>query len=155
MTLERPRSTSRRPPNRPGRRRSSTSTRTPSRRHRMRSSSREMAMRMTSRRAARVLALLLAVVGLVWATQARGVRAQERRTVWDKVFTADQAALGKTEYDTHCAGCHVKDLSGRDGGGEGPQLAGAAFTKKWDLQSVNQLYTEMKTRMPRNQPGSL
>jgi len=87
--------------------------------------------------------------------QAGTVRAQERRTVWDKVFTSDQAALGKMEYDTHCAGCHQKDLSGRDGGGEGPQLAGAAFAKKWDLQSLNQLYTEMKTRMPRNQPGTL
>ena len=47
------------------------------------------------------------------------------------------------------------DLSGRDGGGQGPELAGPAFRKKWDLQSVNQLYTEIKTRMPRNQPGTL
>src|SRR5262245_56065507 len=113
-------------------------------------------MRKTSRRAARMLALLLvAAIGEVWSMHAGPVRAQERRTVWDKVFTADQAALGKMEYDTHCAGCHQNDLSGRDGGGQGPQLAGAAFTKKWDLQSLNQLFTEMKTRMPRNQPGSL
>jgi hypothetical protein len=49
----------------------------------------------------------------------------------------------------------VKDLSGRDGGGEGPELAGAAFTKKWDFQNLNQLYTEIKQRMPRNAPATL
>ena len=66
--------------------------------------------------------------------------AQGRKTVWEKVYTSDQAALGKTEYDMVCAGCHGNDLSGRDGGGQGPELAGPAFRKKWDLQSVNQLY---------------
>ena len=32
---------------------------------------------------------------------------------------------------------------------------GNAFTKKWELQTLNQLYSEIKTRMPRNQPASL
>ena len=40
--------------------------------------------------------------------------------MWDKVYTAEQATKGKVEYDMSCSGCHVKDLSGRDGGGEGP-----------------------------------
>jgi mono/diheme cytochrome c family protein len=101
-----------------------------------------------------VIALVtVAAAGTAWSPHA--VRAQDRRTVWDKVYAADQAALGKTEYDTHCSGCHQKDLSGRDGGGEGPELAGGAFTKKWDLQPLNQLYTEIKQRMPRDQPGTL
>jgi mono/diheme cytochrome c family protein len=94
----------------------------------------------------------------VWvgaASLSVSLRAQDKKTVWDKVYTAEQAARGKMEYDAHCAGCHSKDLSGRDGGGEGPQLAGAAFTKKWDFQNLNQLYTEIKTRMPRDQPGTL
>jgi S-disulfanyl-L-cysteine oxidoreductase SoxD len=81
--------------------------------------------------------------------------AQQRKTVWDKVYSSEQAERGKTEYATVCAGCHGKDLNGRDGGGQGPELAGPAFTKKWELQSLNQLYTEIKTRMPRNQPGTL
>jgi mono/diheme cytochrome c family protein len=113
-------------------------------------------MTVTRRRVVRALVpLVVAAIGAVWSMRGDPVRAQERRTVWDKVYTTDQAALGKTEYDMHCAGCHQKDLSGRDGGGEGPQLAGAAFTRKWDLQSLNQLYSEMRKRMPRNQPGTL
>ena len=102
------------------------------------------------------VALLGAVwSGAAWLATEASVGAQDRKTVWDKVYTAEQATRGKTEYETHCVGCHVKDLSGRDGGGEGPQLAGAAFTKKWDLQNLNQLYTEIKQRMPRDQPGTL
>jgi hypothetical protein len=31
----------------------------------------------------------------------------------------------------------------------------AAFNKKWNLQTVNQLFTEIKTRMPDNEPASL
>ena len=102
-----------------------------------------------------VVLLCLAWVGAVWLSLGMAVSAQGKKTVWDKVYTADQATRGKMEYETHCAGCHSKDLSGRDGGGEGPQLAGDAFTKKWDFQNLNQLYTEIKQRMPRDQPGTL
>jgi mono/diheme cytochrome c family protein len=104
-----------------------------------------------------VCAAILCAVwsGTAWFVPGTSVAAQDRKTVWDKVYTEDQATRGKTEYETHCVGCHVKDLSGRDGGGEGPQLAGSAFTKKWDLQNLNQLYTEIKQRMPRDQPGTL
>ena len=102
-----------------------------------------------------VALLVAAWVGAVWVVSGTTVRAQDKKTVWDKVYTAEQATKGKVEYETHCAGCHVKDLSGRDGGGEGPELAGAAFTKKWDFQNLNQLFGEIKTRMPRDQPASL
>ena len=102
-----------------------------------------------------VALLVAAWVGAVWVVSGTTVRAQDKKTVWDKVYTAEQATKGKVEYDTHCSGCHVKDLSGRDGGGEGPELAGAAFTKKWDFQNLNQLFSEIKTRMPRDQPASL
>jgi mono/diheme cytochrome c family protein len=102
-----------------------------------------------------VAPLLAAWVGASWVGSTTAVRAQDKKTVWDKVYTTEQATKGKVEYDNHCSGCHVKDLSGRDGGGEGPELAGAAFAKKWDFQNLNQLYSEIKTRMPRDQPASL
>ena len=76
-----------------------------------------------------VALLFAAWVGAAWAVSGTAVRAQDKKTVWDKVYTAEQATKGKVEYDNFCSGCHVKDLSGRDGGGEGPELAGAAFTK--------------------------
>ena len=106
-------------------------------------------------RAIGVALLFAAWVGAAWVMSGTAVRAQDKKTVWDKVYTAEQATKGKVEYDNHCAGCHVKDLSGRDGGGEGPELAGAAFTKKWDFQNLNQLFSEIKTRMPRDQPATL
>ena len=112
-----------------------------------------MAVRENRRSAGLALWLVGCLVG-AW-TMHEPAGAQERKTVWDKVYTAEQAALGKAEYDVVCAGCHGKELNGRDGGGQGPELAGPAFAKKWDLQTLNQLFTEMKTRMPRNQPGTL
>ena len=100
--------------------------------------------------------LAVAVSAAAWLSQEAKVGAQQaRKTVWDKVYTDEQAGQGKTTYEVSCAGCHAKDLNGRDGGGQGPELAGNAFTKKWELQTLNQLYTEIKTRMPRNQPASL
>ena len=113
-----------------------------------------MAAVLRNRRSARIVLCLMGGVVVAWSMRELA-GAQGRKTVWDKVYTSEQAALGKTEFDMVCAGCHGSDLSGRDGGGQGPELAGPAFRKKWDLQSVNQLYTEIKTRMPRNQPGTL
>jgi hypothetical protein len=102
-----------------------------------------------------VALLLAAWVCVAWVMSGTSVRAQDKKTVWDKIYTTAQAEKGRVDYDAFCAGCHVKDLSGRDGGGQGSELAGNAFARKWDLQSVNQLYTEIKQRMPRNQPASL
>ena len=70
-----------------------------------------------------VALLFVAWVGAAWVMSGTAVRAQDKKTVWDKVYTAEQASKGKVEYDNHCSGCHVKDLSGRDGGGEGPEPA--------------------------------
>ena len=68
------------------------------------------------------LALWLVVGAVSVWTMHEPAGAQGRKTVWEKVYTSDQAALGKTEYDMVCAGCHGNDLSGRDGGGQGPEL---------------------------------
>ena len=86
--------------------------------------------------------LAVAVSAAAWVVAGgAGRRTAGRKTVWDKVYTAEQAAQGKTTYEVSCAGCHAKDLNGRDGGGQGPELAGNAFTKKWELQTLNQLYS--------------
>ena len=95
-------------------------------------------------------AILMGVLGggTAWNVT---VSAQGRKSVWDGVFAPDQAARGKTAFEATCAGCHGTDLSGMSG----PELAGDRFRNKWDFQSVNQLFTEMKTRMPRNNPATL
>jgi mono/diheme cytochrome c family protein len=104
-----------------------------------------------TRRAWGAVLVLVGVAALAgWSSQQQ-VQAQGRRTVWDKIYTAEQAAKGKTDYETSCSGCHGITLEG----GRGRPLNGNAFITKWDFQSVNQLYNEIKTRMPRDQPGSL
>jgi len=77
--------------------------------------------------------------------------AQGRKTVWDGVYTGEQAARGKAAFETNCVGCHGSDLAGLSG----PELAGDHFRTKWDFQNVNQLFTEIRTRMPRNNPSTL
>jgi hypothetical protein len=84
-------------------------------------------------------------------TGASIVSAQNPKSVWDGVYTAEQATRGKAAFEANCVACHGADL----GGGSGPDLVGSRFMNKWDYQSLNQLYTEMKTRMPRSNPGSL
>jgi S-disulfanyl-L-cysteine oxidoreductase SoxD len=86
-------------------------------------------------------------IGMFWGPAA----AQTRRTVWDGVYAPDQAARGKTVFEATCVGCHGVDLAGL----AGPELAGDRFRTKWDFQTVNQLFTEIKTRMPRNNPATL
>jgi hypothetical protein len=83
------------------------------------------------------------------------VHAQNKKTVWDKVYSEEQAAKGKVEYETHCEVCHQKDLTGRASGGEGAELVGNVFTRKWEFQNLNQLFSEIKKRMPRDNPGTL
>jgi mono/diheme cytochrome c family protein len=104
----------------------------------------------------RVLGVISEVIlsislGIGLSVHAIELRAQDRKTVLDGVYTDAQAARGKNQFDTHCVVCHKEDLTGD----VGPALVGAAFNKKWNLQTVNQLFTEIKTRMPDNEPGSL
>ena len=62
-----------------------------------------------------------AVFLVVWS--AGPLAAQTRKTVWDGVFTAEQAARGQMIYATTCAACHGADL----GGVNHPALKGEAF----------------------------
>ncbi len=69
------------------------------------------------------------------------------KTVWDGVYTKEQAARGKGEYDDNCAGCHNT--------GEGPALVGDAFMRRWFEDNLNAPFTKMRTQMPLDAPGTL
>jgi mono/diheme cytochrome c family protein len=73
-------------------------------------------------------------------------------TVWDGVFTADQAAQGKALFEAKCAMCHGADLTG---GEMSPPLAGTTFISNWAGQSAGDLFTRIHITMPGNDPGSL
>ena len=82
---------------------------------------------------------------LLGVLTANPVAAQTRRTVWDGVFTAGQAARGKAIYATTCAGCHGADLSSVNR----PALKGEAFLNHWMEDSLDALFARVKS-MPVN-----
>jgi mono/diheme cytochrome c family protein len=78
------------------------------------------------------------------ASQAPGSQSE---TVWDGVYTSEQAARGKVVYEQNCADCHST--------GEAPTLFGGTFMRRWFEDSLNSVYTKMRSQMPLNTPGSL
>lgn len=78
--------------------------------------------------------------------------AQGAGNVWNGVYTADQAAAGKTVYENKCSMCHGAELGGAE---MAPPLAGGIFMGNWAGQSVGDLFTRIHTTMPANDPGSL
>jgi mono/diheme cytochrome c family protein len=59
-------------------------------------------------------------------------------------YTAAQADAGKAQFQTTCAPCHGADLSG----GEGPDLAGAEFLKRWGKQTTSDLFKYVQGMPP-------
>jgi len=81
-------------------------------------------------------------------------QAQERLSVWDGVYTEEQATRGKEQYDYNCAPCHIHDLTG-DSIKDTPALAGSDFLDEWGGKSVQELLEYMATNMPPDSRGSL
>jgi mono/diheme cytochrome c family protein len=79
-------------------------------------------------------------------------RPQATVSVWDGVYTTDQAKRGADLYATSCASCHGDDLEGE---GQAPPLSGADFTSMWNKQIVDDLFEIVKASMPADKPGSL
>jgi mono/diheme cytochrome c family protein len=77
---------------------------------------------------------------------------QTTRTVWDGVFTEEQAKRGQASYGEECASCHGVELTG---GEQAPPLAGAAFLGTWNGLAVGVLFDRMRQSMPQDDPGSL
>src|SRR6266851_2736116 len=68
------------------------------------------------------------------------------------VYTAAQAAAGRTAYQSSCASCHTDTLIGRN---EAPQLAGANFMTQWGARTTKDLYGYIQAVMPPGNGGSL
>src|SRR3954470_11944834 len=72
------------------------------------------------------------------------------KTVWDGVYTADQASRGEAVYTQTCVRCHKPDLMGIEGA-----LKGDDFMERRREDSLDTLFIDMKATMPRGKPGSL
>ena len=92
-------------------------------------------------------ALALVAAGAFW----NGTAAQDR-TVWDGVFTEEQATRGMATYEQECSQCHLEDLLGD---GIAPALIGAPFHFRWSDLSVGDMLVAIRTTMPQGAPASL
>ena len=74
------------------------------------------------------------------------------RSVWDGVYTKEQANRGQTVYREECLKCHGENLGGGEGG---PALAGEEFRQKWNGKTVGDLFGVIRKTMPSDDPGNL
>ena len=93
------------------------------------------------------------LVGLAILGGAMIVQAQSaERSVWDGVYSAEQAERGRAVYAGECARCHGTDLAG---GESAPPLAGLEFMSNWNGLTVGDLFERIRISMPPDGPGRL
>jgi S-disulfanyl-L-cysteine oxidoreductase SoxD len=90
-----------------------------------------------------VLALTARTLVTAQATSAPG------RTVWDGVYTDDQADRATAVFSQSCSRCHTLSAEG-----ESP-LSGPAFWEGYTQRTVGDLLTYVSTNMPNGNGGSL
>jgi mono/diheme cytochrome c family protein len=88
--------------------------------------------------------------------------AQERprttTSIWDGVFTVEQARRGQTAYTGPCDRCHGYKLDGASDDPDmlpAPPVAGPKFLRTWEGRSLGALFEYTRATMPANNPGFL
>lgn len=74
------------------------------------------------------------------------------KTVWDGVFSKEQADRGAAQYKTSCSECHGNDLAGD---GFAPALSGSEFMGNWTDLSVGDLFERIRISMPPSGPSGV
>lgn len=93
------------------------------------------------------VALIASSFCVLWAQEAA-----ESRSVWDGVYTEEQAKRGEEVYKKQCAACHGAELTG---GESAPPLTGGAFQANWNGLTLGDLFDRIRKTMPQSKPGSL
>ena len=100
------------------------------------------------------------LVALTIGASCRALRAQapqpeptsDTRSVWDGVYTEEQAQRGEPLYRANCGSCHGDTLKGS---GETPPLSGGTFTANWNGLTLGDLFERIRRTMPQDKPGRL
>ena len=95
---------------------------------------------------------LLAVAPALMVTATLAVRAQNR-TVWDGVYTDEQATRGEGLYAEHCVRCHGASLQGN--GELVKPLTGATFKSTWNGVPMGAMFDRVRLSMPQDKPGTM
>ena len=94
---------------------------------------------------------IVATVGLI-VTAIGVMAARQPASVWDGVYTAEQARRGEPLYAAECAECHGDDLAGLD---MAPALVGQEFLYTWDGLALGDLFERLRISMPQGDPTSV
>src|SRR5439155_13716850 len=62
------------------------------------------------------------------------------KSVWDSVYTMNQAARADSVYTRACTKCHGADYAGTP---DGPPLVGPDFLADWNGSTVGDLYSQI------------
>jgi mono/diheme cytochrome c family protein len=101
----------------------------------------------------KVTSTIIAVLMLGMSQVAlRAQQTDKPLSVWDGVYTKEQAKRGQQLYVQNCSSCHGPDLSGND---EAAPLAGPVFLSSWDGLTVGDLANRVRVSMPPNNLGKL
>jgi len=73
-------------------------------------------------------------------------------SVWDGVYTEEQAKRGEEIYYQRCGACHGPSL---EGGDMTSALVGGVFTSTWNDLALSELVERIRITMPLNQPSTL
>jgi cytochrome c553 len=74
------------------------------------------------------------------------------RSVWDGVFTEEQATHGAALYEAHCGSCHGATLAGHE---SAPPLNTQHLLGNWDGLTLGDLLDRIRITMPQNAVGTL
>ena len=80
----------------------------------------------------------------------------ETVTIWDSVYTAEQAERGADAYLGPCGLCHGRRLNGAPDDPDmrpAPALARYRFIRNWDGRSLATLFEYTRSTMPQSNPG--
>ncbi|HWZ32996.1 MAG TPA: cytochrome c [Bryobacteraceae bacterium] len=91
---------------------------------------------------------------IILALAALAALAQEKlQSVWDGVYTEQQASRGRVHYDAKCAECHGDELEGDVV--EAPALCGSEFLWKFNGVTLDHIFERVHRDMPLTRSGTL
>src|SRR5258708_33988746 len=90
-----------------------------------------------------------ALASPLWLLRAQAPEA-ESRSVWDGVYTEEQAKRGEPIYHKECAACHGAMLTG---GESAPPLTGGPFLANWNGLTMGDFFDRIRKTMPQTNPG--
>jgi S-disulfanyl-L-cysteine oxidoreductase SoxD len=100
----------------------------------------------------RIAILIIIVVAFAGIAGFAQTQNEGRKTVWEGVYTAEQATRGQDEFVRSCSGCHGDPNDYRQ---VGPGFRGTAFMERWREYNAGALFNIIRDTMPRDRPGAL